>query len=101
MMDKEDYKNIREMTDIILGNTYDTISKENYKRLESLSLWIGHAPEILKSPNPSDKNDKNDKNFDDSFETDLFEADPNCEHEIVDAIGGGVKCKHCNGWFCF
>ncbi len=31
----------------------------------------------------------------------LVDADPNCRHEIVDASGGGVKCKKCNGWFCF
>jgi hypothetical protein len=34
-------------------------------------------------------------------ETELFDADPNCKHEIVDAPGGGVKCSKCTGWFCF
>jgi len=32
---------------------------------------------------------------------DLFGSDPNCEHEVVSAPGGGVKCKKCTGWFCF
>lgn len=32
---------------------------------------------------------------------DLFDADPNCKHEVVSAPGGGVKCKKCSGWFCF
>lgn len=32
---------------------------------------------------------------------DLFDADPECKHEIVDAPGGGVKCTKCTGWFCF
>ena len=31
----------------------------------------------------------------------LFDADPNCKHEIVDASGGGVKCTKCRGWFCY
>ena len=31
----------------------------------------------------------------------LYDADPNCEHEVYGAPGGGVKCKHCRGWFCF
>jgi len=35
------------------------------------------------------------------FEDELFDADPDCEHEIVDAHGGGVKCTKCTGWFCF
>jgi hypothetical protein len=36
------------------------------------------------------------------FETDeLYNADPNCKHETYCAPGGGVKCKHCPGWFCF
>ena len=31
----------------------------------------------------------------------LFDADPNCKHDIVCAPGGGVKCTKCRGWFCF
>jgi hypothetical protein len=31
----------------------------------------------------------------------LFNADPNCEHNIVHASGGGVKCSKCPGWFCY
>lgn len=31
----------------------------------------------------------------------LYNADPNCKHELYNAPGGGVKCKHCSGWFCF
>ena len=30
----------------------------------------------------------------------LWDADPNCDHEVVDAPGGGVKCTKCPGWFC-
>jgi hypothetical protein len=30
----------------------------------------------------------------------LYDADPNCKHEIV-ALWSGVKCKHCPGWFCY
>jgi hypothetical protein len=31
----------------------------------------------------------------------LYEADPECEHEVEDAPGGGVRCTKCSGWFCF
>ena len=31
----------------------------------------------------------------------LWDADPNCQHEIVASAGGGVRCKKCNGWFCY
>jgi len=32
----------------------------------------------------------------------LWEADPDCDHEIVDGDNySGVKCKKCKGWFCF
>ena len=41
------------------------------------------------------------KSYEESEEWDLFDADPNCKHEVVDAPGGGVKCKHCSGWFCY
>ena len=31
----------------------------------------------------------------------LWDADPRCEHKIVCAPGGGIKCTKCNGWFCY
>ena len=31
---------------------------------------------------------------------DLYNADPNCDHNIIDSPGGGVKCTKCTGWFC-
>ena len=31
----------------------------------------------------------------------LYDADPDCRHEIVPASGGGVICKKCRGWYCF
>lgn len=31
----------------------------------------------------------------------LWEADPNCVHDIQHAPGGGVKCTKCRGWFCY
>lgn len=30
----------------------------------------------------------------------LFDADPNCDHEVV-AKWSGVECKKCGGWFCY
>jgi hypothetical protein len=36
------------------------------------------------------------------YETDeLYDADPECKHEVKSAVGGGVKCTKCPGWFCF
>ena len=31
----------------------------------------------------------------------LYNADPNCKHETVGLLSGGIKCIHCNGWFCY
>ena len=31
----------------------------------------------------------------------LYDADPDCKHKVIDANGGGVKCIKCTGWFCF
>jgi hypothetical protein len=31
----------------------------------------------------------------------LWDADPNCKHNVIDAPGGGVKCTKCDGWFCY
>lgn len=30
----------------------------------------------------------------------LYDADPQCEHEIV-TKWSGVECGKCKGWFCF
>lgn len=30
----------------------------------------------------------------------LWDADPKCQHHIVEAPGGGVKCTKCRGWCC-
>lgn len=30
----------------------------------------------------------------------LWNADPNCKHEIVNKWSG-VECKKCKGWFCY
>lgn len=30
----------------------------------------------------------------------LWDADADCEHEIVDASGGGIRCTKCHGWMC-
>lgn len=37
------------------------------------------------------------------FDTDgeLWNADPNCQHDEQPAPGGGVKCTKCPGWFCY
>jgi len=40
-----------------------------------------------------------DPDFDE--DTDLYDADPDCKHDIVCASGGGIKCSKCRGWFCF
>lgn len=30
----------------------------------------------------------------------LYDADPDCVHEI-ERQWSGVKCRKCNGWFCY
>lgn len=31
----------------------------------------------------------------------LWEADPNCVHDIQAQPSGGIKCTKCRGWFCY
>ena len=35
------------------------------------------------------------------FETTLYNADEDCEHDIRPSNGGGVHCTKCKGWFCY
>lgn len=39
--------------------------------------------------------------FSDSNIPHLWNADKNCDHKVVSASGGGVKCTKCSGWCCF
>jgi hypothetical protein len=39
------------------------------------------------------------KESDNDCET-LFNADPECDHEI-ETLWSGIKCKKCAGWFCY
>lgn len=41
--------------------------------------------------------EKNELEVDDE----LYDADPNCDHETVDVPGGGINCTKCHGWFCY
>lgn len=36
-----------------------------------------------------------------SPDQELFDADASCDHNILPAAGGGVKCTKCDGWFCY
>lgn len=31
----------------------------------------------------------------------LYDADPNCNHELDPRGYNGIKCMHCKGWFCY
>lgn len=31
----------------------------------------------------------------------LYDADPDCEHELDPNSMSGIKCLHCGGWFCY
>lgn len=33
--------------------------------------------------------------------TELWNADEDCDHELIYPSGGGVKCIKCEGWFCY
>lgn len=34
-------------------------------------------------------------------DVELYDADPNCDHEEDLTCYNGVKCKKCGGWFCY
>lgn len=35
------------------------------------------------------------------IKTVLYNANPNCEHEIDPREYSGINCKKCPGWFCY
>ena len=37
--------------------------------------------------------------FSESEQEFLYDADPNCVHEIIEKWSG-IKCKKCGGWYC-
>lgn len=59
------------------------ISKADLAKLQS---YVPKEPEIIK----------------DYPANELYDAGPNCAHEVIDNFygGGGVKCRKCGGWYC-
>lgn len=55
--------------------------EEKIRRAQNRKQWAGRKLERTKTE-------------------DLYDADPECEHEVV-ALGSGVGCIHCKGWFCY
>jgi len=35
------------------------------------------------------------------YHDELWDATPDCDGDIVNAPGGGVKCTKCRGWGCY
>lgn len=52
----------------------------------------------MNDPESQKPEDSNNLKLDDDVK--LYDADPNCQHEIV-AQWSGIKCIKCNGWFCY
>ena len=42
-----------------------------------------------------------DEEVNKDYQGELFDADPNCKHELILRYGGGVKCRKCGGWYCY
>lgn len=40
------------------------------------------------------------KTHEETESEELYDADPNCKHNIV-SQWSGVKCSKCPGWFCY
>ena len=53
------------------------------------------------TPPPTPPQKKMSKHQREMNKYELYDADPNCDHFVVDAPGGGVKCTKCPGWFCY
>jgi hypothetical protein len=35
------------------------------------------------------------------LDEELYDADPECEHELDPDCYSGIRCLHCKGWFCY
>lgn len=60
-----------------------------YRRRRSfpIDLWDDEGPHTTRPKKPYLRHE-------------LFDADPNCDHDIEE-LWDGVKCRKCRGWFCF
>jgi len=65
---------------------------------ETLQQCRENAKKLKDAFFPEPKEEKFDKLGPDDV---LWEADDNCDHEIVYPPGGGMKCRKCRGWFCY
>lgn len=63
------------------------------------SVWEDTSNEIKSFC--SDECEEPYKKFQMNLEQDLYDADPNCEHELDPNCWSGIKCLKCKGWFCY
>lgn len=72
------------MTCIYCGKDHSNESCRDPKKAQIMtSLYGGKSPEV------------NTNQWDE-----LWDADPNCVHDIQPQSGGGVRCVKCQGWCC-
>jgi hypothetical protein len=71
----------------------DTVPSSEVKDLFQRLLYLCWEDAVDNDDDPQDKL---------VYKTlDLWDADPECDHDVDDAPGGGVACKRCGGWFCY
>ena len=69
---------------------------------------MAHFKETAKDmpkPSPPPFADEDDdaghlRDHQEMYDGELFDADPNCDHDVK-AHWNGVKCTKCTGWFCY
>lgn len=87
----------------IMASCYYDEHNDEYATIEIRDLRYGR-PEICSEEAEDCIEDRtipeDEKEIGGHSNHDLFDADPNCQHEI-DAKWSGIKCKKCGGWFCY
>lgn len=64
--------------------------------------WQAIRAMLLKMASDAKSAKESDAKRDERYRrTELYDADPSCEHETYLPPGGGVKCRKCPGWFCY
>lgn len=84
-------------------NAFDDYSK-SIEQVSDFNAFIGSCVHAFLDDNlyyVIDDDEEDDFDYESLRNTNLYNADPNCKHNIAPQLSGGVKCTKCGGWFCY
>lgn len=78
----------------------DPYQKASLQNATDVILAVKEALLVMDVEVEAERVAHRDRNLLPNYDGALYDADPNCKHE-VEVKNSGVGCRKCRGWFCY